>query len=141
LAEKTNVLKEEFISNVTHELCIPLTSIRKSLGFVNIGVMGEVPKAFKEPLETVDPNATVLLNLRNELLDLQKLNSRHTKYDFKPVVIGDLIKEICVNTWGIANELKIQSYFFGPENDNHGELGRIRFFKCSFFCDQVFSDG
>ena len=105
------MLKEEFISNVTHELCIPLTSIRKSLGFVNIGVMGEVPKAFKEPLETVDPNATVLLNLRNELLDLQKLNSRHTEYDFKPVVIGDLIKEICINIWGIANELKIQIFF------------------------------
>jgi signal transduction histidine kinase len=70
LAAKPNVLKEEFISNVTHELCIPLTSIRKSLGLVNIGVTREAPKALKEPLETVDLNTAVLLNLRNELLDL-----------------------------------------------------------------------
>ena len=111
LAAKTNVLKEEFISKVTHELRTPLTSIRKSLGLINTGVMGEVPKAFKEPLEIVDPNTTVLLNLRNELSDVQKLNSGHIEYDFKPVVIGDLIKEICVNIWGIANRLKIQILF------------------------------
>ena len=111
LAAKTNVLEEEFISKVTHELRTPLTSIRKSLGLINTGVMGEVPKAFKEPLEIVDPNTTVLLNLRNELLDVQKLNSGYTEYDFKPEVIGDLIKEICVNIWGIVNELKIQIFF------------------------------
>ena len=63
LAAKTNVLKEEFISKVTHELRTPLTSIRKSSGLINTGVMGEVPKALKEPLEIVDPNTTVLLNL------------------------------------------------------------------------------
>ena len=111
LAAKTNVLKEEFISKVTHELRTPITSIRKSLGLINTGVMGEVPKAFKEPLEIVDPNTTVLLNLRNELSDVQKLNSGHIEYDFKPVVIGDLIKEICINLWGITNELKIQIFF------------------------------
>ena len=111
LAAKMNVLKEEFISKVTHELRTPLTSIRKSLGLINTGVMGEVPKAFKEPLEIVDPNTTVLLNLRNELSDVQKLNSGHIEYDFKPVVIGDLIKEICINLWGITNELKIQIFF------------------------------
>lgn len=111
LAAKTNVLKEEFISKVTHELRTPLTSIRKSLGLINTGVMGEVPKTFKEPLEIVDPNTAVLLNLRNELSDVQKLNSGHIGYDFKPVVIGDLIKEICINIWGISNELKIQIFF------------------------------
>ena len=111
LAAKTYVLKEEFISKVTHELRTAFTSIRKSLGLINTGVMGEVPKAFKEPLEIVDPNTTVLLNLRNELSDVQKLNSGHIEYDFKPVVIGDLIKEICINIWGIANELKIQIFF------------------------------
>ena len=107
LAAKTNVLKEEFISKVRYELRTPITSIRKSLGLINTGVMGEVPKAFKEPLEIVDPNTTVLLNLRNELLDVQKLNSGYTEYDFKPEVIGDLIKEICANIWGIVNVLKI----------------------------------
>ena len=111
LAAKMNVLKEEFISKVTHELRTAFTSIRKSLGLINTGVMGEVPKAFKEPLEIVDPNTMVLLNLRNELSDVQKLNSGHIEYDFKPVVIGDLIKEICINIWGIANELKIQIFF------------------------------
>ena len=111
LAAKMNVLKEEFISKVTHELRTAFTSIRKSLGLINTGVMGEVPKAFKEPLEIVDPNTTVLLNLRNELSDVQKLNSGHIEYDFKPVVIGDLIKEICINLWGITNELKIQIFF------------------------------
>ena len=99
LAAKTNALKEEFISNVTHVLRTPLTSIRKSLGLVNAGVMGEVPKAFKEPLEIVDTNTTVLINLRNVLLDVQKLNSGHIEHDFKPEVIGDLIKEICANIW------------------------------------------
>ena len=72
---------------------------------------GNVPEVFKKPLEIVDRNRTALLNLRNELLDAQILNSGHVEYDFKPVVIGDLIKEICINIWGIANELKIQIFF------------------------------
>ena len=105
----------------------PVKIYFKSLGLINAGVMGEVPKAFKEPLEIVDTNTTVLINLRNVLLDVQKLNSGHIEYDFKPVMIGDLIKEFCVNIWGIANELKIQIVFNRAENDNHGELGRIKF--------------
>ena len=111
LAVKTNAMEEEFVSNVTHELRTPLTSIRGSLGLINVGAMGDVPEVFKEPLEIIDRNTTALLNLRNELLDAQILNSGHVEYDFKPVVIGDLIKEVCENIRRIADKLKIQIFF------------------------------
>ena len=95
---------------------------------------GNVPEVFKKPLEIVDRNRTALLNLRNELLDAQKLNSRHIEYDFKPVVIGDLIKEICINIWGIANELKIQIFFDTDLKTSIIEdVGGIKNnYKCSF---------
>ena len=111
LAAKTNAVKEEFISNVTHVLRTPWTFIRGSLGLINAGGMVDVPEVFKEPLEIVDSNTTALLGLRNELLAAQKLNSGYIEYDCKPLVIGDLIKEVCENIGGIADELKIQIFF------------------------------
>ena len=51
LAAKTNAVKEEFISNVTHVLRTPSTFIRGYLGIVNAGGMGDVPEAFKDPLK------------------------------------------------------------------------------------------
>ena len=51
LAAKTNAVKEEFISNVTHVLRTPSTFIRGPLGTVNAGGMGDVPEAFKDPLK------------------------------------------------------------------------------------------
>ena len=111
LETKTNAMKDEFISNVTHELRTPLTSIRGSLGLMGAGVLGDVPEAFKEPLEIVDRNTTTLLNLINELLDVQKLSSGHMEYDFESVIVGDLIKEACENIRGMASEHKIKILF------------------------------
>ena len=45
------------------------------------------------------------------MLAAQKLNSGYIEYDCKPLVIGDLIKEVCENIGGIADELKIQIFF------------------------------
>lgn len=100
LQERSNALKDEFISNVTHELRTPLTSIRGSLGLINAGAMGEIPDDFVEPLQIADRNAGSLLTLINELLDVQKLSSGLMEYEIEPIEITDLVQEACENVRG-----------------------------------------
>lgn len=100
MQERSNALKDEFISNVTHELRTPLTSIRGSLGLINAGAMGEIPDDFVEPLQIADRNAGSLLTLINELLDVQKLSSGLMEYEIEPIEITDLVQEACENVRG-----------------------------------------
>lgn len=108
---RANAMKDEFISNITHELRTPLTSIRGSLGLINAGALGDIPGSFKEPLQIADRNATNLLHLINDLLDVQKLSTGHMEYEIESVDVSALIEEACENIQGMAIDKNIEIKF------------------------------
>lgn len=92
---KLEIMKDQFISAVTHELRTPLVSIK---GYVDY-VLAEDQKA---PLEAITPSIEVvkrntdrLLELTDDLLDVQRMESGKLELKLQGVNFRDLVKE-CV---------------------------------------------
>jgi signal transduction histidine kinase len=67
--------KAELMSMVSHDLRTPLTSMQGSMTLLAAGIMGELtPKAVHE-VSRAERNATRLINLINDLLDIEKLEA------------------------------------------------------------------
>lgn len=99
--EKVENNRREFISNVSHELRSPITSIK---GFIAGIIDGVIPKN-KEAyyLERVYSEISRLTRLINDLLDLSSIESGKLKFHMKKIDINELIR-LCV----INNERKIK---------------------------------
>lgn len=99
--EKVENNRREFISNVSHELRSPITSIK---GFIAGIIDGVIPKD-KEAyyLDIVYSEIKRLTRLINDLLDLSAIESGKLKFNITKVDINELIR-ICV----INNEQKIK---------------------------------
>ena len=111
LAESFNVMAEylekvennrrDFISNVSHELRSPITSIK---GFIAAMIDGVIPKEReREYLERVYDEIRRLARLINDLLDLSAVSSGKLKLYIKKVDINELIRRCIIN-----NERKLK---------------------------------
>jgi len=73
--KKVDRMKREFIASVSHELRTPLTSIRGAIGMIRSGAIGEVSEKTKKMLDVANNNADRLIELVNDLLDFEGLQS------------------------------------------------------------------
>ncbi len=73
-AEAVDRMKSEFLSAAAHELRTPLTSI---LGFSDLLLQHQLPpEEQKELLQTIRDQSGLLVNIINEMLDLNRIESR-----------------------------------------------------------------
>lgn len=68
-------MKNEFIGIVSHELRTPLTAIQMSLGLLQTGVYNNNPEKFQRMLNIALLDTNRLVNLVNDILDLERLES------------------------------------------------------------------
>jgi signal transduction histidine kinase len=68
-------LKQEFFSMISHDLRTPLTSIQVFVNMLSKGMFGEVSEKAKSKALMADRNATRLIGLINDLLDVDKMES------------------------------------------------------------------
>jgi PAS domain S-box-containing protein len=88
---KIDQMKKEFISVVSHELRTPLTSIRGSLGLIAGGVYDKKPEKMRNMIEIAARQSDRLVRLVNDILDLRRLESGQTKFNFQPHHAAELI--------------------------------------------------
>jgi len=101
-------LKKEFTSTLSHELRTPLTSIIGSLQLVNTGVMGDVAQDVIELTTIAERNGERLLDLINDLLDIDKIESgKFTLYP-EVLVIDEVLKESLVLNQAFAERFKVR---------------------------------
>lgn len=84
-------LKDEFISEVSHELRIPLTSIRGALGLLSSGLLGAVEGRAANLLRIAGSNTDRLVRLVNDILDLQRMESGVAPLPMLSCQVGELI--------------------------------------------------
>jgi signal transduction histidine kinase len=86
-------LKDEFVSTVSHELRTPLTSISGSLGLLMGNAVGKLPDAAVRLLAIAHTNSQRLVRLVNDILDIEKMESRQIVFKFGRVEVRSLISQ------------------------------------------------
>src|SRR5665213_843034 len=83
--------KTDFVSNVSHELKTPLTSIRM---FSELLAEGRVADAAKQRsyLQIITAEAARLTRLINNVLDFSRMESGEKKYNFQPCDLTDIVQ-------------------------------------------------
>ena len=108
-------MKTEFISTVSHELRTPLTSIRGSLGLIDGGVAGEVPKAVKNLVGIAKNNCERLIRLINDILDSEKIESGKMHLDLQVVDIRQVVQQTLVAIEGFAGQHRVKLRLQAPD--------------------------
>lgn len=89
-AERTAVLKDEFLATVSHEMRTPLTAM---LGWVQLLRNGSLPTdTVSQALETIERNARAQAKLIDDLLDMSRILSGRLKLDVHPVSMSETVK-------------------------------------------------
>lgn len=86
-------VKDEFLSVVGHELRIPLTSIRGSLGLLEGGVLGELPKDAANMVAVAVLNTDRLVRLINDILDIERMAAGRLQLEPTAVDVVELVNQ------------------------------------------------
>ena len=101
-------VRSEFTSTLSHELRTPLTSILGSLSLLRSGVLGDVPKEQEEIVEIAERNGRRLLDLINEVLDIEKIESGRLTLEPEPLELGELLRESLRLNQGFADRFQVR---------------------------------
>lgn len=101
-------LKDEFVSTVSHELRTPLTSIAGSLGLLIGGAAGRLPDAAVRLLTIAQTNSQRLVRLINDILDVEKIESGQTVFNFRHVNARALVEQVMEANRSYADSFAVQ---------------------------------
>lgn len=90
---KLEQMRSEFVSNVTHELKTPLTSIKGFIDTLKNGAIKDLVVA-ERFLDIIDIEADRLYSLIQEILTLSEIESRDKDINMKQVNISELIRTV-----------------------------------------------
>jgi PAS domain S-box-containing protein len=88
--------KRQFISDVSHELRTPLTAIR---GYVDLLLLSArtndaIPEQQAEFLKIIKTNASRLMDLINDILDISRFEAGKIQLSFEQVDIRDIVQDV-----------------------------------------------
>jgi len=120
-------LKKEFTSTLSHELRTPLTSIIGSLQLINSGVMGEPEKDVLELTTVAERNAQRLLDLINDILDIEKIESGKLTLAPEALALDDVLREALVLNRAFAERYRVRFELRGelPQAPVHADRKRL----------------
>ena len=101
-------VKKEFTSTLSHELRTPLTSIIGSLQLLNSGVAGELSRDVSELTLVAERNGQRLLDIINDILDIEKIESGTISMAPEVLAIDGLVREAIVLNEGFGERFKVR---------------------------------
>jgi signal transduction histidine kinase len=123
--EKVDTIRREFISNVSHELRSPITSIK---GFITGIIDGVIPKDKENYyLNIVNDEVGRLSRLVTDLLDISSMESGRFKLNILNMDINEIITLCILNLEGKIQEKKINVEVIFSNNHEYclGDRDRI----------------
>ncbi|MEO6324335.1 MAG: PAS domain-containing sensor histidine kinase [Thermoanaerobaculia bacterium] len=104
-------LKDEFVAIVSHDLKIPLSSVRLSLEILGNGSLGALSPEARSVLEVAERNVERMVKLANDLLDLKRLEAGRLELRREPIALGPLIERCfeMVRALATAQEVKLDA--------------------------------
>lgn len=114
MSEKLNeldILKEDFISHLSHALRTPLTSIWEASGMLISGTFDRDPTSRHQLLNIVRDECSRLIESVNRILDLSRMEAGMMDYRFTELDLNDLVRSAMVKLGPIAKAKNIQMDF------------------------------
>ncbi len=116
-AENLSQLKSNFVSTVSHELRTPLTSILGTLGLMNGQVLGTLNPEQLKLLSVAYQNSELLLNLINNILDIEKIESGTIDFNFCQISINELLEKAVNGIQGYGEKINIKFNLLTSKED------------------------
>jgi PAS domain S-box-containing protein len=105
--QRIEEIKNEFISIVSHELRTPLTAIQMSLGLLKTGIYANHSEKFQRMLTIAYQDTHRLVNLVNDILDLERLESGRATLERTVCQANDLMQQAIDGVQAIATQQNI----------------------------------
>jgi PAS domain S-box-containing protein len=120
-------MRSEFTSTLSHELRTPLTSILGSLQLLRSGVLGELDKDQDEVTEIAERNGQRLLDLINEVLDIEKIESGRVVMVPETVEVDEFVPDSVNLNQGFADRFAVKLVLDGepPKVKVRGDRKRL----------------
>ena len=108
-ARVANEAKSEFMSTASHELKIPMTSIKGYAKILQMGAGGDLSEQQKEFLGIITNNVDRMTQLVNDLLDVSRIETGRIRLEISDVDIAEVIDEVLasVQTQIESRQLKL----------------------------------
>jgi two-component system, sensor histidine kinase and response regulator len=94
LRREKQMMRENFVTLVSHQLRSPLASVRQYFGVIKEGFAGDVTDKQKEIIEKAGKYLDDLMRLINDWLDMARIDSGRIADKFEPVGLEPVLSEI-----------------------------------------------
>lgn len=92
--KQANDSKSEFMSTASHELKIPMTSIKGYAKLLQMGAVGAMTEKQQEFLNIITNNVDRMDRLVSNLLDVSRIETGRIRLDISDVQISEVIREV-----------------------------------------------
>lgn len=92
--QAADLAKTEFVSQVSHELKNPMTSIRGYTDLLISGAVGEISEDQENFLATIRANVTRMTTIVGDLADISRIESGHLRLEYKAVEISGVLEDV-----------------------------------------------
>lgn len=92
-----NNAKSEFVSLVTHELRLPMTSIKGYTDLINSGMAGPINDQQRQFLEVIRRNLERMSALISDLSDINRIESGRMTFDIQDFDLNRVVEEVVDN--------------------------------------------
>ena len=125
--KKVQKQRQDFITNISHELRTPVTVIRGSLEALSDGVVTE-PDKVEEYHKQMLKESKSLERLVNDLLELSRLQNTDFKIEMQELNICDVLKDSIRSASNLAREKNINIKYSSDKDILliKGDYGRLR---------------
>ncbi|MGH8546013.1 MAG: GAF domain-containing protein, partial [Gammaproteobacteria bacterium] len=111
--EKSNRVKDQFLSVMSHELRTPLTVVTGYTAMIQDGMFGEVNHDMKKALSTITCRSNDLLYLVSSILEITRIETGEVSLTIEEVDLGDFVSHLKV-MFGWARDKDISLYWDYP---------------------------
>lgn len=105
--ESASRAKTDFLANISHEIRTPMTAI---MGYSNLLRTESLEKEEKaDAIKTIDHNASHLLSLIDEILDISKIEAGKFEFESEKVNLSALLNEVysLINVKAVEKNIKL----------------------------------
>ncbi|MGD0156969.1 MAG: PAS domain S-box protein [Terracidiphilus sp.] len=122
---RLEMMKDEFISTVSHELKTPLTSLRASLGLVQSGTLDKRPEKQRQMVEMAIGNCDRLIRLVNDILDFDRGEKGRLPLNRGPVDPMMLLRRAADVAHNMAAQARIEFRFESIASPVYADEDRV----------------